>query len=86
MGCLSVFLNFYGKGNPKISLCFSEKSTIFVTLVFFWLNSIDLAIQRVKIRVSEGGHNIPEDIIRRRYKTGIINLVNKYIPICDYCK
>ena len=55
-----------------------------MTLVFFWLSSVDLAIQRVKIRVSEGGHSIPEDIIRRRYKMGVNNLVNKYIPVCDY--
>lgn len=62
----------------------AQKKGYFVTLVFFWLNSVDLAIQRVKIRVSEGGHNIPEETIRRRYKTGITNLVNKYISICDY--
>lgn len=62
----------------------AQKKGYFVTLVFFWLNSVDLAIQRVKIRVSEGGHNIPEETIRRRYKTGISNLVNKYISICDY--
>jgi predicted ABC-type ATPase len=54
-----------------------------VTLVFFWLNSVDLAIQRVRMRVSEGGHDIPEDTIRRRYKMGITNLISKYIPICD---
>ena len=62
----------------------AQNKGYFVTLVFFWLNSVDLAIQRVKIRVSEGGHNIPEDTIRRRYKTGISNLINKYISICDY--
>lgn len=62
----------------------SQKNEYFVTLVFFWLNSVDLAIQRVKNRVSEGGHDIPEDIIKRRYKAGIANLINKYIPICDY--
>jgi len=62
----------------------AKKKGYFVTLVFFWLNSVDLAIQRVKIRVSEGGHNIPEETIKRRYKTGIKNLVNKYISICDY--
>jgi predicted ABC-type ATPase len=37
-----------------------------VTLLFFWLNSEELAISRVKQRVSEGGHNIPEETIRRR--------------------
>ena len=62
----------------------AQEQGYFVTLVFFWLNSIDLAIQRVKIRVSEGGHDIPEDIIRRRYKSGLTNLVNRYIPVCDY--
>jgi len=62
----------------------AQEKGYFVTLVFFWLSSVDLAIERVKMRVSEGGHNIPEDIIRRRYKMGIRNLVNKYIPISDY--
>jgi len=62
----------------------AQKQGYFVTLVFFWLTSVDLAIQRVKIRVSEGGHDIPEDTIRRRYKMGITNLINKYIPACDY--
>jgi predicted ABC-type ATPase len=56
----------------------------FVTLVFFWLNSVDLAIERVKMRVSEGGHNIPEVIIRRRYMSGIRNLLKLYKPVCDY--
>jgi len=62
----------------------AQRKGYFVTLVFFWLNTVDLAIQRVKMRVSEGGHNIPEDTIRRRYKSGIRNLVKKYIPICNY--
>jgi predicted ABC-type ATPase len=42
-----------------------------VLLVFFWLNSIDLAKERVKLRVSEGGHNIPIEVIQRRYYLGI---------------
>jgi predicted ABC-type ATPase len=53
-------------------------------LIFLWLDNIELAIQRVKIRVSEGGHDIPENIIRRRYKSGLVNLINKYIPLSDY--
>ena len=56
----------------------------FVTLLFFWLDSVDLAIDRVKIRVSQGGHDIPEDTIRRRYVSGIVNLSKIYLPICDY--
>lgn len=37
-----------------------------ITLVYFWLSSPELAIARVKRRVAEGGHNIPEEVIRRR--------------------
>ena len=51
----------------------------FVTLLFFWLDSVELAIERVKTRVSQGGHNIPEEIIRRRYISGLKNLSNIYI-------
>jgi len=54
-----------------------------VTFLFIWLDSPEAAIQRVADRVMEGGHNIPEDVIVRRYYRGISNLVNLYIPICD---
>jgi len=36
------------------------------------------------MRVSEGGHNIPEETIKKRYKMGIKNLIKMYIPVCDY--
>ena len=54
-----------------------------VKLLFFWLPSIEMAIDRVAIRVSEGGHNIPTDVITRRYKRGIENLFKIYLPLCD---
>lgn len=55
-----------------------------ITLIFFWLDSVMLAIERVHTRVIEGGHNIPKNVIRRRYYSGIKNLFNLYLPICDY--
>ncbi len=55
-----------------------------VNLLYFWLNDVNLAIERVKTRVIEGGHNIPEETIRRRYFRGIYNLTNKFIALCDY--
>ncbi len=55
-----------------------------ITLLFFWLNDVKLAIERVATRVSEGGHNIPEDVIIRRYFKGLANLTNIFIDICDY--
>ena len=54
-----------------------------VTLLFFWLKSPEQAIERVAERVSKGGHNIPADIIRRRYYEGIDNLFRIYMPIVD---
>ena len=54
-----------------------------VTLLFFWLRNADLAIERVRTRVIEGGHHIETEVIRRRYKNGIKNLFEIYLPIAD---
>ena len=54
-----------------------------VTLLYFWLNSPELAIERVRARVEAGGHNIPEATIRRRYSVGIYYFFNTYAPICE---
>ena len=54
-----------------------------VTLLYFWLNSPELAIERVRARVETGGHNIPEETIRRRYKVGIDYFFHDYAPICE---
>lgn len=56
----------------------------FVTLIFFWLESVELAKDRVLKRVSEGGHNIEEVVIERRYKNGIKNLFHLYEKQVDY--
>jgi predicted ABC-type ATPase len=55
-----------------------------VSLIYFWLNSPELAIGRVRRRVSEGGHDIPEEVIRRRYQAGIDNLFGTYMSCVDY--
>ena len=54
-----------------------------VTLLYFWLQTIELAKERVRTRVLEGGHNIPEDVIERRYERGIKNLFEIYIDVVD---
>ncbi len=54
-----------------------------VHLLFFYLETPEQAIQRVAQRVSNGGHGIPEEVIRRRFKRGIDNLLHLYLPICD---
>lgn len=54
-----------------------------VTLLYFWLSSPEIAIQRVQKRVNQGGHNIPVDVIKRRYKRGLNNFLNLYQNKCD---
>lgn len=54
-----------------------------VVLLFFWLSSPEMAIERVAKRVSEGGHNIPTETIIRRYWIGLDNFFNIFAPIVD---
>ena len=62
----------------------AKKNGYKITLIYFWLNSVELAYKRVEMRVLEGGHNVPKQTIKRRYFMGLKNLFNMYIPICDY--
>ncbi len=50
-------------------------------LYYFWLDSADLAVSRVAMRVSTGGHHIPEPTIRQRYGRSLQNLFTLYIPV-----
>ena len=54
-----------------------------VVLLFFWLRNVDLANERVKTRVLEGGHNVEEMVIERRYYRGIVNLFDLFLPLSD---
>ena len=55
-----------------------------VRLLFFWLNSPELALLRIAERVANGGHNIPEPVVRRRYVAGIRNLIRLFMNEVDY--
>lgn len=52
-------------------------------LVFLWLESVELAILRVKERVKVGGHFVPEETVKRRYISGIKNFFKLYQPMAD---
>jgi predicted ABC-type ATPase len=56
----------------------------FVTLIYFWLESPELAIRRVEQRVRFGGHHVPDEVVVRRYYAGMHNLFSMFIPIADY--
>ncbi len=54
-----------------------------MTLLYFWLSKPEDAIARVAHRVSQGGHNIPDDVVMRRYSAGLWNMRNLYLPLAD---
>ena len=55
----------------------------FVTVVYLWLRSPEIAIKRVADRVEAGGHDVAPDVIRRRYYTGLEYFFDLYSPVCD---
>ncbi len=52
-------------------------------LVFLWLETPELALDRVQIRVKQGGHNIPEDVVYRRYFKGVRNFFALCKPLAN---
>jgi predicted ABC-type ATPase len=57
-----------------------------IMLLYFWLSSPETAVARVAQRVSAGGHNIPTDVIMRRYYAGLANMRNLYLPLAHEAK
>jgi len=62
----------------------AQRRGYFVTLLFFSLSTPEQAVARVAKRVSQGGHNIPTDVVRRRFDAGLRNFFQLYIPVVDY--
>ena len=54
-----------------------------IVLFFLWIPDADFSRDRVRQRVQEGGHDIPDEAIYRRYPRIMNNLVNTYISLCD---
>ncbi len=52
-----------------------------VILLFFWLQNVELAKERVRTRVLEGGHHIKTDVIKRRYLNGIRTSSKSIYPL-----
>ena len=55
-----------------------------VNLIFLKLRSVKLALARVKARVAQGGHHIPADVIRRRFRQGWQNFETLYRPLVNH--
>ncbi len=54
-----------------------------VSLYFLRLPDVETAIERVALRVEQGGHDIPEPVIRRRFLSGLANFEQHYKPAVD---
>ena len=61
----------------------AQSKGYYVTLLYYWLETPQLATERVTRRVASGGHFIPEEVIIRRYTKGINNLFKYYLDLCD---
>lgn len=59
------------------ALCYS------VAIYYFSLANAQLAIRRVKLRVALGGHDVPPDVVRRRFGRSLNNFFNLYAPVAD---
>lgn len=62
----------------------AHEAGYFVTLMYFWLDSPERAIYRVRERVAQGGHYVSDEVVVRRYYAGKKNLFSLYTPISDY--
>jgi predicted ABC-type ATPase len=54
-----------------------------ITVVFLWLPTAQMALERVARRVGQGGHHIPDDVVIRRHAAGLRNLRHLYLPLAD---
>lgn len=55
----------------------------FVTILYFWIDDPQIAVQRVRARVEAGGHDVPEQIVRRRYAKGLVYFFGSYKNVAD---
>ncbi len=61
----------------------SRAAGYYVKLIFLSLPTADLAVERVAARVAQGGHNVPEEVIRRRFDAGLLNFKNLYCELVN---
>ena len=62
---------------------FAKSKNYEVILLYFWLSSVELAVDRIAERVKKGGHSIGDDIVERRYYRGLKNLFELFMPIVN---
>jgi predicted ABC-type ATPase len=72
-----------GRTYEPMLRAFREQGYV-VYLYFLWLPDVAMNVRRIAERVREGGHNVPEEDVRRRYRRGITNFLHVYRPLSDF--
>jgi predicted ABC-type ATPase len=60
-----------------------KKSGYLIHIFFLWIPNVELAVERIKLRVRNGGHHIPEAIVRRHFGRSLPNFLRIYKPLAD---
>ncbi len=60
-----------------------KKRRYLIHIFFLWVSDVELALERIRLRVRNGGHHIPEFIVRRRFGRSLPNFLRVYKPLAD---
>lgn len=72
-----------GKTYVKLLNDLKKRKGYQIHLFLLWISSVKLALERIELRVRQGGHPIPEAVVRRRFDKGLYNFFHFYQPIAD---
>jgi predicted ABC-type ATPase len=74
---------FSGKSYVRLLNELKQKKGYSIHLFFLWIANVKLALERIELRVRQGGHSIPEAIVRRRFDKGLSNFFQFYQSLVD---
>jgi predicted ABC-type ATPase len=60
-----------------------RKRGYLIHIFFLWITNVKLALERIELRIRNGGHHIPESIVRRRFDRSLPNFLRFYKPLAD---
>jgi len=72
-------------GNAYVDMIERAKSAGYeVTIAYVFVDTADVCLERIRVRVKNGGHDVPEEDVRRRYGRSKANFLNIYAPIASH--
>jgi len=70
-------------GKTYVKLLRDITKRYLIHIFFLWIPNVELAIERINLRVKNGGHHIPEAIVHRRFSRSLPNFLRFYQPLAD---